>query len=98
MDKPVTEKKIEHPEEGMNEKTEETWHELWPKDEYRTPDERTEAAVERKLWPRDELRPEDEKSGDEVGRLLYPRDELRPPEERAGHQVERHLWTWYSES
>jgi hypothetical protein len=91
MDKHSTDEKIEG-------KLENTWEVLWPKDEYRKPDERTEAASELKLWPRDGYRPEDQRAGHEVERLLYPRDELRPPDERAGHQIERHFWTWYKAS
>ncbi len=99
MDKPMNdEKKLETHSQDKAEVVEENWHELWPMDEYRPPEERTDTSFERKLWPSDVYRAEDEKANRQIERLLYPRDELRPPDQRAGHQVERHLWTWYSES
>jgi hypothetical protein len=85
-------------DEKVEEQPAEPWGELWPKDEYRSPDERTETTSDQMLWPRDEYRPQDERAGHVIERLLFPRDELRPPDERAGHQIERHLWTQYQGS
>jgi len=65
---------------------------LWPREEYREPDETHDKEKERQLWPRDEYRQQDEKVETEHEEELWPRDEYRAPDETVETEEEKLIY------
>jgi hypothetical protein len=65
---------------------------LWPREEYREPDETHDKEKERQLWPREEYRRPDEKVGTEQEEELWPRDEYRSPDEKTETEEQKLIY------